>query len=69
MSANFGNENTILCLLYSLYLYGSRARVLTGLPRDSKSMLSAGQVDAELTWMYLSFRVRTVELFSISNSF
>lgn len=69
MSANFGNENTILCLLYSLYLCGSQGRVLTGLPRESKGMLSAGQVDAELTWMCLSFRVKTVELFCISNSF
>lgn len=34
-----------------------------------KGMLSAGQVNAELTCMYLTFRVRTVELFHISNSF
>lgn len=69
MSANFGNLNTIWCLLYSLYLYGSWARVLPGLPRESKGVLSAGQIVAELTWMYLSFRVRTAELFLISNSF
>lgn len=69
MSANFGNLNSIWCLLYSLYLYGSWARVLPGLPRENKGVLSAGQVNAELTWMYLSFRVRTMELFLISSSF
>lgn len=61
MSANLGSLNTILCLLYflDLDLYVSWSRVLPGLLRESNGVLSAGQVNAELTWVCLSFRVRT----------